>query len=822
MNIKTNTVTNESSIKALLRLCLFTIGLISYTNTHAQSIQGTVTNQAKEQLEGIEIILDEGAQNTVTTSNGQYQFTKLSAAKHELIIFADDFKTQSITFDITNGENLTLDIQLDSLEYVLDVIEVEAEKRETFGLTRLKNVEGFAIYSTRKSEVINMENTLANLAVNNAREIYKNIAGLNIWESDGAGLQLSIGARGLDPNRTSNFNTRQNGYDISADALGYPESYYTPPTQALRRIEVVRGAASLQYGPQFGGLLNFVLKKGNPKKKLEFTTENTVGAFGLFNTFNSLGGEQNGWNYYAYFQRKQGDGWRENSSFFQNNAYVAISKSIGKKIKIGGEFTRMNYLAQQAGGLKDFQFENDNPRESFRDRNWFQVNWNLAALTFDWKLSDKTKLNSRSFFLNAGRDALGELGPIDRPDPLRERDLIEGVYQNFGNETRLIHRYEIAGQLTTLLIGARYYKGYSESRQGAASDGSDADFRYIRPSEFLDNDYQFPSQNIAAFAENLFNITKNLTITPGLRFEHIKTASEGYFTTRVLSGGQVIIEDTTQVARQNGRSLLLAGLGVGYKLKDVELYVNGSQNYRSINFSDLAISNPNLLVDSLLQDEKGFNADIGMRGTLLKEAVQFDLSLFYLQYNNRIGLGEIILVDSFGIEKPVAYRTNIGDAGIVGLESYVEVDVFRLLQKDWKNLGLSVFTNFSMIRGRYESGSAAFQGNRVELIPPRSFKTGLSFRYKNLRASYQYAYTATHFTDATNAILVSDATRGIIPQYSVQDVSVSWTYKWLKIQSGVNNLTNESYFTRRATAYPGPGIIPAEGRSWYVTVGAKF
>jgi Fe(3+) dicitrate transport protein len=59
---------------------------------------------------------------------------------------------------------------------------------------------------------------------NNARQIFAQVVGLTINESYG-GLQLSIGGRGLDPNRTSNFNTRQNGF-ISADVLGYPESYY--------------------------------------------------------------------------------------------------------------------------------------------------------------------------------------------------------------------------------------------------------------------------------------------------------------------------------------------------------------------------------------------------------------------------------------------------------------------------------------------------------------------------------------------------------------------------------------------------------------------
>ena len=36
-----------------------------------------------------------------------------------------------------------------------------------------------------------------------------------------------------------------------------------------------------------------------------------------------------------------------------------------------------------------------------------------------------------------------------------------------------------------------------------------------------------------------------------------------------------------------------------------------------------------------------------------------------------------------------------------------------------------------------------------------------------------------------------------------------------KIESGINNLLNTSYFTRRATGYPGPGIIPSQPRTFY-------
>ncbi len=35
-------------------------------------------------------------------------------------------------------------------------------------------------------------------------------------------------------------------------------------------------------------------------------------------------------------------------------------------------------------------------------------------------------------------------------------------------------------------------------------------------------------------------------------------------------------------------------------------------------------------------------------------------------------------------------------------------------------------------------------------------------------------------------------------------------------------LTNEKYFTRRAGGYPGPGALPADGRTFFITVAAKF
>lgn len=799
---------------SVLVICSLTLQLGFAQNS---IIEGVIYNEKSGQpLEEVTVQLNNDIFQT-TTKDGVFKFTNLQAGSHNLSFFSINYNTTYKTIILKENERQKIEVKLRELEVNLNMMEVSADADNNLELTRLQNVDGFGIYADKKSEVIQLKNLVANLATNNARQVYKGIAGLNIWESDGAGLQLSIGARGLDPNRTSNFNTRQNGYDISADALGYPESYYTPPTQALERIEIIRGAASLQYGPQFGGLLNFVFKKG-ADKPFEFVSENTVGSFGLLNTFNSIGGSKNGWNYYGFFQYKRGDGWRDNSQFDQKTAYFSVAKDFNDKFSVSVEYTHMDYLAQQSGGLQDFEFA-QNPRQSKRARNWFHVDWNLAALNLDYKISDQTKLNSRSFVLSAMREALGELGAINRPDPLRERDLIKGTYNNFGNETRLIHRYQIRNQYMTFLVGTRYYRGFTTSQQGDADNGSDANFRFLNPNDLERSDYEFPSQNASLFVENLFNINERWTITPGLRFEYIHTASEGYYKERVFSGGQLIFEQTFQDAKDNGRSFLLAGLGVGHKIsKDLELYGNFSQNYRSINFSDLAVANPNLIVDSLLQDEKGYNIDLGFRGKALDNALRFDASLFFLNYQNRIGVGEIVVDDPAFGDKAVAFRTNIGNARIIGLETYIEVNILKILKKEKEDWNLSWFSNLSALHGKYVSGRSDFVGNQVESIPPFSIKTGINTRWKNLRFAYQFAYTATHFSDATNAEFVVDATRGRIPSYSVQDISMSYELKRFRFSTGVNNLTNAHYFTRRAAAYPGPGIIPADGRNFYFGV----
>ncbi|GAB4493791.1 MAG: TonB-dependent receptor [Saprospiraceae bacterium] len=719
---------------------------------------------------------------------------------------------------------LTVAAQPDTTQNAqLREVTVTAGQEQGLVMSQLRGVENFGIYKGKKTEVVLLSEITANVATNNPRQVYGRVTGLNIWESDGAGLQLGIGGRGLSPNRTANFNTRQNGYDISADALGYPESYYTPPVEALDRIEIVRGAASLQYGTQFGGLLNFRFKRGPEDRKIAVTTRQTLGSWGFFGSFNSIGGTvlNDKLNYYGYFQYKRGDSYRPNSEFDYRCGYVSADYRASEKLSLRLDLTRMDYLAQQPGGLTDKMFADD-PRQSVRARNWFQVDWNLAAVTLNYHFSEKTRLEVRNFGLLARRQSLGNLERINVADFGQNRTLIDGQFKNFGQETRLLHQYNLGTLPQTLLIGYRLYSGHSTAKQGDGTNGSDADFQFINPENLENSDYEFPNQNQAVFLENVFNLSPKWSLTPGLRYERIVTRSEGYYTQRVLdAAGNVIVQRKIPDSQQRKRDFIIGGIGATFKPREsVDLYANISQNYRAINFTDLRIVNPNFVVDSNLQDERGFTADLGIRGSK-PGFFTYEVTAFYIAYNGKIG--QVLRADQPPLYNDYRFRSNISDARNIGIEAFGEVNLLHFLSLKNPRTRLTLFVNAAVVDARYvNSGDASVRNKKVEMAPPLMLRSGLSFQSGAWRAAFQYAYIGKHFSDATNAERTATAVEGAIPAYGVADLSASYTWRWLTLEASFNNLFDTAYFTRRAESYPGPGIIPSDGRGVYVTLGLKL
>ena len=765
------------------------------------------------------VYLDHGKETATTDNRGKFSFTGITNGEHTLHFTSEEFEYTALPVIVAGADKVVRVHLVPRLQTLSEVMITDA--RSGFGFTKLRAVESMGIYEGKKSEVIIPEQLIANLATNNARQVYSRVAGLNIWENDGAGLQLSIGGRGLDPSRSANFNVRQNGYDISADALGYPESYYTPPVEGIGKIQIVRGAASLQYGTQFGGLINFVMKEPVADKTFELVARQTIGSYGFYNTFTSASGTSEKLSYYSFFQYKRGDGWRDNSKFDNHTFFANVRYAFTERTRLAIDLTQTGYLAQQPGGLTDDMFRQD-PRQTNRSRNWFQVKWNLLALHLDHKINTSSELNLRLFGLYANRYSVGfRPNRVATIDDHTERDLIKGDFQNWGAEARYLKRYNIANTPSVMLVGSRFYHGFNHSMQGLGSAGNAADFDFYNADQYITYDYRFPNRNVSLFMENIFFFGDKFSVTPGLRYENISTTADGYYGTIYKDlAGNVLEITRTEEDRDNARQFVIAGLGLSFKpTASAEVYSNISQNYRSITFNDMRIGNESSMIDPNLQDERGYSFDLGVRSDQTT-LFNYDVSAFYLNYDNRIG--EVEFYDEH--DRVRRKRGNIGRAVIQGVEAYAEADLLKLGFPQLDNWSGVIFGNVGLIRSEYrKSEITGVKGKQVEFVPGVNLKTGVQAGYGNLKASFQYTCLSSQFSDATNSREEEvSAVTGIIPAYAVMDVSLSWQLRRWRIEGSVNNLGNAMYFTRRATGYPGPGILPSDGRSFFLTLQVKM
>lgn len=701
------------------------------------------------------------------------------------------------------------------VKYLPDVNVVGRNSKSDY--QQMPEIVGTNIYAGKKNALIVLDNVQGNVATNTMRQVLAKVPGIHIWESDPSGIQIGIAARGLSPNRSWEFNIRQNGYDIAADPFGYPEAYYNPQLQAVQRIEIVRGQGSLQYGPQFGGLVNYILRNGSEiNKPFEFETQQTVGSNGLFNSYNAVGGKKGKVNYYSFFDHRNGDGWRDNSRYYTNAAYGTVTYNFSDKFSLTAEVMRSHIRSQQPGGLTDAQIK-QNARQSFRSRNWFDITWTTPALIANFQINEKTRWNTKLFGTIGDRNSVGFLQSITTRDSINaatlnynNRVINLDQYRNYGLESRIITDYFFGNMKNTLSGGIRLYTGTTKRQaDGKGTTGSDYD---VTVTGNYPRDIEFGSKNIAVFAENIFRITDKFLIIPGIRYEWLEGSSSGR--NGYTSGGaEIILQNITR-----GRSFLLAGIGTEYHItKATEIYGNISQAYRPIQFANLQAPPTTDVVDPGLKDAKGYNLDLGYRGKI-KSFLQFDVSGFYLQYNNRVGT----------ITPPgAAYRliTNVGASTSKGFEGYVEFNPIRAFTQK-KHSDIIVFASYGYTNAKYSGDhkDANTKGKKVENAPENILRGGISMGYKGFLLTAQISSVGETFSDANNTVTASsNGNTGLIPSYTVTDLTATYKFtKGLNLKAGVNNLFDERYFTRRAGGYPGPGALPADGRTFFISVGAKF
>ena len=700
----------------------------------------------------------------------------------------------------------------------LDSVIVNA-KAKVISALQLPDVVGMHIFAGKKTNDIFFTENTPGLEINLARTALAKISGLTIWEMDGAGTQLNIGSRGTDSHRSIEMNMRQNGYNTNSDLFGYPENHYTVPLQGVEEVQLVRGSAALQFGPQFGGMLNFKMKQGDPGKPVAIESEQTAGSYKYFNSFNAIGGTIGKLNYYAYYDHRAGDGWRSNARFNYNASYVHLSYRFSKKLSVTAEFSRMAYVQQIAGGLTDAQFFVD-PKQSFRTRNFFQPFINIPSLTFDYRINKNTQLQVVAHAVTGQRNSVQFINAGNIPDTINKvlnnynpRQVDRDYYNGFTTEASLLHRYSFGKINSVLSGGIRFFDEHTKRWQkGLGTSGADFDLSLVRPYGI---DLRLHTANYAVFAENIFQLSPRFSVTPGIRYEVIQTNLAG-----------LINNATDPISYRGKRNFVLMGTGLQYQLSSTtQLYGNISQAYRPYLYAAVTPADRLDQVDPYLKHSRGFDIDLGYRGHI-SHFLQFDVNAFYLFYGNKIGL----ISEQLPNGGAYLLTTNIGNSVAKGIESFVELSLLKLVSPKLTKTTIKVFNALTYNSAKYSRGVVSLNGKNtsiggklVENVPSWIEKAGIDISYKTLSTGLQYSYTGSTYNDAFNTTSSANGVIGVIPAYQVLDWHLSWqATTQLRLSAAINNLADSRYFNRRITMYPGPGILPADGRTFTVSAGIKI
>lgn len=780
-------------------------------------------------LTGATVLLLPVGRNTTTDAKGRFRFDQIDVGSYTLIIKSIEIEPLVYPVELVHGETLEVVLHTTPTNRALAGVTVYGS-REFRGIGRLPEAGELQINAGKKMEVVPLNTLDANLAMNTSRQIFAKVPGTHVWESDASGIQVNVATRGLSPNRSWEYNVRQNGYDVSADPLGYPEAYYNPPMEAVDRIEVIRGAASLQYGPQFGGLLNYKLKSAPQDRKIAVESRQTTGSYGLFSSYNSIGGTTNRFDYFGSFHHRDGEGWRQNSRYNLNHGYLHLGYQFTPKFRAEIEYTRSYYKSQQAGGLTDMQFFAD-ARQSVRARNWFSTPWNLTSLLLKYDFSSQTHLEVKTFGLLGERNSIGFVRTITIPDTLNlsvggynPRQIDRDKYTNWGTELRFLTNYTLGGRQQTLNIGLRTFQGRTNRRQLGKGDTGE-DFNLILQDALFPRDLDFQTRNMALFAEHIFRVGKRVALIPGIRLEHIKNKAEGRI--NINNAGEV----QNIEPEQRSRTFLLAGFSTEYHATSAsEFYANIAQSYRPVSFADLTPPATTAVIDPALTDAKGWVSDLGYRGRW-KNFLNWDISAFYLHYGNRIGTIAQLAADGSVYQ----YRTNLGTSVHRGIELYVEASPLAILGVTKRLGALNAFASLSWIDARFtnfpitivDNGviiETNLKDNRVDNAPRYVHRIGATYAFRKFSVTWQLNTVSAVYSDAANTESPSaNGQAGKIPGYDIMDISATWTFlDQYTLRAGINNLAGTRYATRRAGGYPGPGLLPGEGRTWYAGLGVAF
>ena len=467
---------------SLLMFCCFNLTTVFAQQT--TEVRGRVTDENKQPLIGVDVVLEGTSIGVSTNDKGFYELRNVPIGKQTIVFSYLGFQTLKIRTDVApnpSGTHTHLDVQLSEELTALQEVEVIGRKESSY-----KNTNSFigtktasALKEVPQSVGYVTKELILDQGATTVNEVVKNISGVN---QNSSYNDFSI--RGFRATGNRNSGNLLNG--MRAQTSLWKQSSLAN----IERVEVIKGPASALFGNAApGGVINRVTKKPLFENKNSITVG--VGSWNTLKTYGDFTGPLN------------------------------PKKTLLYRLNLGYEKT-----------------------DSFRDLQGSESI--IAAPSFSYIPNEKTHINVDFVYQNFnGKIDRGQSVPADgnvysTPISRSLSAANDFLKENTLNTTiALSHKFSDHISLNAIYLNSSYSEDMLEHTQAnlyykQIGNGANA-FRYADPNKVM----MTANQRKRYFANNSFNTYFNFNFNTGI-LKHKLLVGYDYFISEQKAGSSSI------------------------------------------------------------------------------------------------------------------------------------------------------------------------------------------------------------------------------------------------------------------------------------------
>lgn len=527
------------------------------------------------------------------------------------------------------------------------------------------------------------------------------------------------------------------------------------------RFEIIKGAASSVYGAGLGGTIHLI-PQSSYFNESSLNTELQMGSFGLQKQIININYGTTKNSFRAVYSNTNSNGYRDNNEYDRQTFTFNSNHFLGKKDEISILASFVDLKAFIPSSINEATFLNNPKSAAF---TWQQAQGfedaQRGILGLTWSHDFTNNLKQVTSVFTSFRN-----GYEPRPfNILDENTLAFGIRSRFLGNTKLFDKtlnWTFGGELFNDTYNYKtlenLYKDFP-SGTGSIPGGKLSDFEENR------NYYNL-------FFETNYEFSTKTTFTIGVNLNETWYELEDRF--------EVSASNLDQSGNFRFKPIVSPKFGLSHILSENNsFFVSISHGFSPISLSETLL--PDGQINTNLKPETGWNFEIGTRGELFKNKLQYQVAIYRLNIKNLLVSRRTALDEFIGI--------NAGETQHDGLELSLN---YKWLETD--GFTINSFMNYTLnnfVFKEFMDDSNDFSGNDLTGVPSDIFNAGINFSstsgfYGNI--NFQYV----------GSMPITDSNSLFSDHYKLTNLKVGYQKNLnkkliLNVFFGINNIFDEVY-----------------------------